>query len=267
MLDFSCSYYRGCFDKMKYLYKQVKKAKGKYQSFANRIILEKIFDPLTWLVANFTRLTPNQLSFIGFAFGFLGAFMFIKTNFLLGAICWELSNLFDTFDGRIARLKGKNRNYKFGEYIDAYGGYWVLFALIFGLSLGLYFEYGSIKLLVLGFLLYFFMTVHFTEGLLVRSLIAGSKAKYEEKIVSFKKECEKGILTKLFNFQRKISEKYGLEEPLNLTDMEHLTLFVIPVVSSFIRPIYLEAIIIAILCLTLHSLIWFLNYKRMLRAG
>lgn len=251
---------------MKYSYKQVRGAKGKYQSFANRILLEKIFDPLTWVIANFTRLTPNMLSFIGFAFGFLGAFMFIKTNFILGAICWELSNLFDTFDGRIARLKGKKKEeHKFGEYIDAYGGYWVLFALIFGLSLGLYFEYGSIKLLIMGFLLYFFMTVHFSEGLLVRSLIVGGKAKYEEKIVSFRKEYERGILTKLFNFQRKISEKYGLEEPFNLTDMEHLMLFVIPVVSSLVRPIYLEAMIIAILCLTLHSLMWFLNYKRMLK--
>lgn len=250
--------------KFKYSYKQVQKAKGKYQSFANRILLERIFDPLTWLVANFTNLTPNMLSYIGFAFGFLGAFMFIKTNFLLGAICWELSNLFDTFDGRIARLKGKkDRNFRFGEYIDVYGGYWVLFALIFGLSLGLYFEYGSIILLVIGFLLYFFMTVHFTEGLLVRSLIGKDKAKYEEKVVSYKEKG--GILAKLFDFQRKISKKYGLEEPFNLTDMEHLMLFVIPMVSVLVKPIFFEGMVIAIVCLALHSLMWFLNYRRMLK--
>ena len=254
---------------MKYSFEQVKQAKGKHQSYTNRLLLEYIFDPLTWIIANFTSLTPNQLSFIGYIFGVIGAVFFAKGQFIIGAICWELLNLFDTFDGRISRLK-KTGGSKYGEYVDAYGGYWVFFFLILGLSIGLFQAFSDVKLLILCFILYFLMTIHFVEASLVAYLMGGKKT-YTSAVIDHKVTEKSSLINKLFNplfkLQAKLIKHYGLREPFNMTDVEHIVLLFTPLFSVFVMPVYYEVFIVLCIILFGYSVMWWFKYSELLRQA
>jgi len=233
----------------KYSLKQVKEAKGDLQSFANRLFLEPVFDRTTWFIVNFTNLTANKLSVIGFLFGIGAAFSFYFQYFITGAIFFELMNLFDTFDGRVARLKKQHS--KFGMYVDSYLGFWITFFMAFGLISGLYSHYGDIRIWIYGFILYFLLIIHFLEGN-VAGFIMGGQKKYMKSVT---KKKTKSMLTKF----RSLLVKKGLREPFNMTDNQHIIFFIMPVTGLFYGLYWF--MVVGIL---LNSAVWYLNYKNLL---
>ena len=237
--------------KIRYSLGEVKAAKGKLQSLANRLLLEPIFDRTTWVVANFTRLTPNELSVIGFLFGIGAALLFFYQQFILGAIAFELMNLFDTLDGRIARLKKKGS--VFGMYVDSYLGFWITFFMAFGLFVGLYQKFQDPRILFLGFWVYFFLIIHFVEANVAGYIMGGSKT-YMEKVT---KEKTPNLLGKL----RAFLLKHGLREPFNMTDAEHLLFFLAPVTG-----LYYPIFFIGIAGLAINSAVWYFMYRGLLRT-
>ena len=229
---------------------QVKAAKGDLQSFTNRLLLEPIFDRTTWLVANFTTLTANQLSIIGFLFGIGAAVSFYSQYFILGAILFELMNLFDTFDGRIARLK--HQHSKYGQYVDWYLGFWITFVLAFGLISGVYFQYQDVAIWPFGLILYFLLIIRFVEGNVV-GFITGGGEKYKKMVTTQKSTSS---LAKVRDF----FVKKGYREPFNMTDNQHLIFFLIPVTGWFY-----ELYWVMVVGILLHVIIWFFNYRGMLK--
>lgn len=82
----------------------------------NVIFTEPIALRIVWFLANFTRITPNILTFIGFIFVLLSSFLFFKGELLLGALIYEFAFLFDTWDGKLARTK--NIKSPVGSFFD-----------------------------------------------------------------------------------------------------------------------------------------------------
>ncbi len=240
----------------KFTLEQVKSAKGSLQGYFNRLLLEPIFDRSTWFIANFTNLTSNQISIIGFVIGFASALSFYFQHFILGAILFEIMNLFDTFDGRIARLKGFST--KWGMYVDSYCGFYFTFLIALGLMSSLYTVTSDIRIWPFGFLLYFLLIIHFVEGN-VTGFIMGGSEKYKETVQ--KKETD-SFLSKI----RDYTVQKGFREPFNMTDNQHVLFGVLPIVIALgwfaVIPYIYWIMVVGIL---LNSGMWFYNYRNMLQ--
>jgi phosphatidylglycerophosphate synthase len=100
----------------KYSYSDVKKSVNRVDSWWSRLVLRHPGSWALYLIANYTNWTPNLLSTLSFIFAILTAFMFFLDSFVVGAILFQFSLLFDFIDGRLARLK-KQGSY-FGEFLD-----------------------------------------------------------------------------------------------------------------------------------------------------
>jgi len=59
----------------------------------------KIAKYLTYIIANYTKLTPNQVTFISFIFAVLAGVAFYFNYFVVGAILYQISYIFDIVDG------------------------------------------------------------------------------------------------------------------------------------------------------------------------
>jgi phosphatidylglycerophosphate synthase len=70
-------------------------------------------------IANHTRITPNQISFVSFLVGILSAASFAQGEhrwLIVGALLYHVSFVLDCIDGKIARLKGTGS--AFGMWLD-----------------------------------------------------------------------------------------------------------------------------------------------------
>lgn len=71
------------------------------------------------MVANYTELSPNQITLVSCFFRLLSAGLFLLGEYwalILGGFCFQLAYLIDCVDGPLARLKGKTS--EFGRYLD-----------------------------------------------------------------------------------------------------------------------------------------------------
>lgn len=235
---------------IQYSLTQVNAAKGDLQGFFNRLLLEPIFDRLTWAVANFTNLTANQLSMIGFVVGIATAAAFYWQHFILGAILYEVMNLFDTFDGRIARLKGLSS--KYGTYIDWYLGFYITFFMSLGLIFGVYAKTGNVQVWPYGIILYFLLIIRFVEGNVVGFVMGGSE-KYKETVTT---QSSGSLLSRV----REFFIRHGYREPFNMTDNQHMIFFIMPITGWFYQLYWIMLVGIII-----HVIIWFFNYRGILK--
>ena len=83
------------------------------------LLVDPVASRLTLPVANHTRITPNQISFVSFAIGLLSAAAFTRGThgwLALGALAFHVSFVLDCMDGKVARLKGTGT--AFGMWLD-----------------------------------------------------------------------------------------------------------------------------------------------------
>ncbi len=107
--------------------------------------------PLTWLVYRYTNLRPNALSYIGFFFAILSTIFFWQgtaTFFLLGAISFFIYDIFDDFDGVIAR--SKNIRSRRGGWLDILAGCVGKMMVLASVSIGMFKATGNEFMLLLG---------------------------------------------------------------------------------------------------------------------
>lgn len=100
-----------------------------------------------------TPVTPNGLTFFSFFLGILGAFFLSRGNylyFILGGIGIQLSSIIDCADGMLAR--SKNMCSEFGSHLDIFLDRIMDFAMIIGISVGVYRALDNKNFLILGFL-------------------------------------------------------------------------------------------------------------------
>jgi len=70
-----------------------------------RFVVDPVFKFPAYFIANFTKITPNQINLITLILSIIQFYFFYKGSLLLGAIFNQLSFGFDQIDGKIARLK------------------------------------------------------------------------------------------------------------------------------------------------------------------
>lgn len=75
--------------------------------------------PIAWIVARLQTwgVTPNGLTYTGFALTALTALLLARGNFVWGAILLTVASLFDMLDGSLARATKQSS--KFGAFIDS----------------------------------------------------------------------------------------------------------------------------------------------------
>ena len=138
---------------VQYSLERVKNAEGQLvQPWWYRMVIRPIATRLTWLVVNYTKLTPNQITLLAFLMSVIAASFFVKATrefLILGAIFFELHYLLDYVDGKVARLSGQTS--ATGKCLDEVLDRWRSFVVVFGLSYGQYRITGDAIYLVLGF--------------------------------------------------------------------------------------------------------------------
>lgn len=120
-------------------------------AFYYKFIKRPISYPMTWFVYKKTNLTPNVLTYIGFVFALLSALFFSLGTYaciVAGVILFFLYEVFDDFDGIIARSKGiRSRR---GGWLDILAGCIGKVLVMLGVSLGVFRITGDPYMLILG---------------------------------------------------------------------------------------------------------------------
>lgn len=104
--------------------------------------------PITQVIANHTRLTPNALTSASLVIGLGSAVSFALDQLVLGAALFYVSFLIDCVDGKIARLKGTGT--PFGLWLDYVGDRIRVVFCAAGLAYGQYLLTGEVVYIVLG---------------------------------------------------------------------------------------------------------------------
>ncbi|MQA77027.1 MAG: CDP-alcohol phosphatidyltransferase family protein [Streptosporangiales bacterium] len=102
-------------------------------------LVDPLAAPVVRLLANHTRLTPNQLSLVAFVVGLGSASVFLLGDWpwlVLGAVLFYLAFYIDCLDGKIARLKGTGST--FGQWLDFIFDRVRIFLCVLGLTVGQY---------------------------------------------------------------------------------------------------------------------------------
>jgi hypothetical protein len=126
-------------------------------SWWGRFFLDPFSIRLTWLVANFTRLTPNAVTLLTIPFSLASAAFFYLGQpmyLVFGAFLYEFGFLLDTIDGKLARLLG--RSSRLGAFLDIYLDAISFFVNLFALILGQYRLHGEPNFLIIG-MVYLFL--------------------------------------------------------------------------------------------------------------
>lgn len=129
-------------------------------------LVDPVAAPAVRLLANRTRVTPNQLSVTAFVLGLGAAAIFLLTDWpwlAAGGVVFYFAFYIDCIDGKIARLKGTGS--AFGQWLD-----WIFdrvrgFLCTFALMLGQFLHTGQPWYLALGMCLVFVETFRYLNSL------------------------------------------------------------------------------------------------------
>ena len=143
--------------------KEIEKVDDSTYHYWYVLILKPVVHRIIYLVVNFTKLSPNQLTIIGFFLGAISSILFFKCNssykyLMLGAIFHEISYIFDCIDGRVARITHMETG--IGRLLDSSLDQLRTFLILIGLTLGRYHTTGDYRIFLLG-LTYAFLYPNF----------------------------------------------------------------------------------------------------------
>ncbi len=123
---------------MRYSFKLIKKVgMSPYTGWSGFLFLHHISVPVVWLVSNFTKLTPNQVTLIQFLVRLTCIYPFFigtKMSFVIGGALYALCVVLDDADGQLARLKEQKTNLgaHMDPMLDIVGDFLCFVAIIYG---------------------------------------------------------------------------------------------------------------------------------------
>lgn len=187
--------------------------------------------PINWLTlffANYTKISPNMITFFSLIFFILAAVSFYYHFFIVGAIFITLRTIFDHVDGRLARLQ--KRVSKFGAHFDMVSSYvgTALCLIVFFIM-----DEKSLLYMIIPFLISMFFL--FPLQAVTVSLLA-----------------------------KKIRKRKYLD-PFDFEDSRILILVVIPIIYQIISPIdftFKHALMLTFIVITARQLIWMFYYRK-----
>ena len=243
----------------KYTLKDIRKVTT-HDFFWSHFVVAPFADRCLWVVANYTKITPNQLTILGFILTIASAFSFLQGTILyliIGAFLFEIAFLFDCIDGGLARLKGIQSD--FGDYLDhifseSFGKFIAGFCLVYGQ----YLISGEIIWLILGILFVFiyYLTVSFF------TYLQRMKFKYKldslmelERVDNF---YTKSLIKKYFNWCKK--RRVNII-PFTLIEFETVIFFIGPL-TGFIKECLIFAISIQFIVYCLSSFFFLRGFRK-----
>jgi len=133
-------------------------------SWWTRFFIDPIALRLTYVIANFTPLSPNAVTFFTLPLIFVSAYFFFLGDFLsliIGAFLYEFNFALDCVDGKLARLQKKTSS--FGAFFDIYLDNINVFINLFALVYGQYRISGKVGFVIIGFI---YLFAHMTQLLM-----------------------------------------------------------------------------------------------------
>jgi len=127
-------------------------------SWWTRYFIDPVAVRLTWVFANFTRISPNAVTLMTLPIIFVSAFFFLRatrTDLIIGALIYEFNFALDCVDGKLARLT--KRTSKLGAFSDLYLDNWNVIINLAALVWGRYAYSGDVGLLVVAWA---YMVIH-----------------------------------------------------------------------------------------------------------
>jgi phosphatidylglycerophosphate synthase len=233
-------------------FKAVKKMGGMWE----QIVMGPPSVRIVWFLANFTRLTPNQVTVISFLVGVLSALAFYLNSYILGAILYELSFMIDTSDGKLSRLLGKST--KTGVVFDGMLDTLRLFIVSLALSFSYYNLTNNYMVFVYMFTAVFLIMFFAFTGLFIMYRSGPEpELKEKKKIESKVKDLNKGIIGKFRNYLR---EKCRTDLMYSNMEQEAIMFFFFPILSIFFGLKFIEYGLIAGI-ITMSLWIFFKYYR------
>ena len=132
-------------------------------------ITKPIVHRMTFLFANYTKLTPNQITIASLIFGLMAVPFFLRGAWIylvIGAFLFECSFLLDYCDGRIARLKGLKST--FGAYLDVITDMIRYFFITLALVYGQYLLTRDISFFIYGYIFVFLLVLFLANTYIIR---------------------------------------------------------------------------------------------------
>jgi len=151
--------------KIKYSLKDIKKTVHPKAPWLAVLVYDPISIRLVWLIANFTKITPNQITIFGFLIGLSSAWCFFHgTHFylILGVLLFGFSTILDWTDGKLARLRKFES--RFGRYLDSITDQIRNFFIVLCLVYGQYLLTGDFLYFLFGMVYNFFYLTHWISG-------------------------------------------------------------------------------------------------------
>lgn len=196
-------------------------------SWWEHFFLKPITYRLTFLLANYTRFTPNQITIMALVFGLFSAYSFLKGELIIGALLFEFSFILDYTDGRIARLKGLKS--VFGAYLDILSDFIRYFFMVLCLAYGQYLITRDVSFLLYGYIFMFAQISLMANSFIIRF--------HQSEFGMHKKDVQMlrfNILNDKLPFIMKIKTRLDPENKLSYipNDVDNIAFFIAPIIKE-----------------------------------
>jgi len=237
---------------VRYSYKSVQSSAKKIDAWWTTIIVDQIAIPLTYLFANFTNFSANQITIISKFLGFSSFYFFYQgtpRDIFIGALLFEISFILDCVDGKLARVTKTTS--PTGAYLDYVSDRLVNLTCTLGLMLGVYFQSKNPEILILGSI--FLVLITYMRMFNFHFRIIFKKANK-----SFKKSRSKNNFP-LFNLVIRIRD-YLHDKRIQImpstVEVETIVFFIAPLLN-FVKIGFIIGIILSLILLIMQLLIRF----------
>lgn len=140
-------------------------------------------------IANYTKISPNQLTLLAFVIGLTAAFLFYQGTYVTlvaGAVLYHISFTLDCMDGKISRLKRTGTIY--GAWLDYILDRTRVAICAFSLMLGQYHQTGEVYYFYLAALICFLDSIRYMNSLLVYKSLNEMRKKIDKAKSKLRKE-------------------------------------------------------------------------------
>ncbi len=165
----------------KYSMKDIRDSYKQKDAWWTVYLVDPIASRLMVPLANYTRITPNQLTLSAFVIGLIAAYHFYQGTYYslaVGAVLYHLSFTLDCMDGKLSRLKGTGT--VFGAWLDYILDRTRVAICAFSLMLGQYHQSGEVFYFYLAALICLLDSIRYMNSLLVYKSLNEMRKKIDQ---------------------------------------------------------------------------------------
>ncbi|MGG1573882.1 CDP-alcohol phosphatidyltransferase family protein [Fictibacillus sp. NRS-1165] len=182
----------------KYSMEDIKNSYKQKDAWWTVFLVDPVASRLMFPLANYTKVTPNQLTLLAFFTGLLAAYQFYQGTYsaiIVGAVLYHISFTLDCMDGKISRLKGTGSI--FGAWLDYILDRTRVAICAFSLMLGQYHQTGQAVYFYLAAIVCFLDSTRYMNSLLAYKSLNQMRKKIDKAKSTFINEKKRVITSRL----------------------------------------------------------------------